>query len=156
MSDLRPDFRRVVTTLHHEEPDRVPLAEISVDYEIMSRFLGRPVTDDDLAAQVEFWTQAGYEYIPLTVGMMRPGAVTRDSQISKVIQEVLLKGTADEGSDEAWDIWKRPRLHTEEDFGCFPWEDAARLDFSKFHEVQALLPEGMKIIAASIAPLNPQ
>lgn len=105
MSDLRPDFRRVVTTLHHEEPDRVPLAEISVDYEIMSRFLGRPVTDDDLAAQVEFWTQAGYDYIPLTVGMMRPGAVTRDSQISKVIQEVLLKGTADEGSDEAWDIW---------------------------------------------------
>jgi len=149
MPDTKPDFRRVVTTVHHEEPDRVPLAEISVDYAIMSRFLGRPVTDDDLAAQVEFWSQAGYDYIPLTVGMMRPGGVTRDSQISKVIQDVLLRGTADEDSDEAWDIWKRPRLHSEEDFASFPWEDAARLDFSKFHEVQALLPEGMKIIAAS-------
>ena len=56
---MRPDFGRVVTTLHHEEPDRVPLAEAAVDYSIMSQFLGRPVVDGDLAAQVDFWTQAG-------------------------------------------------------------------------------------------------
>lgn len=149
MSDIEPDFDRVITTLHHEEPDRVPLVEISVDYEIMSRFLGRAVTDDDLAAQVAFWSQAGYDYIPLTVGMMRPGGVTKDSQISKVIQDVLLADIEDEDGDEAWNVWKQPRIHTEEDFEAFPWEDAARLDFSKFHEVQALLPEGMKIIAAS-------
>ena len=55
MHEGNPDFSRVVTTLKHEEPDRVPLAEVVVDYEIMGRFLGREVTDDDVASQVEFW-----------------------------------------------------------------------------------------------------
>lgn len=148
MPSVEPDFRRVVTTLHHEESDRVPLAEASVDYEIMSQFLGRAVTDGDVASQVEFWSKAGYDYVLLTVGMMRPGGVTKDSQISKVIEEVIVKDEED-ADEDAWDVWKRSRIHTEEDFEAFPWEEAARLDFSKFHEVQAYLPEGMKIIAAS-------
>jgi uroporphyrinogen decarboxylase len=147
--DCRPDFERVISTLHHEEPDRVPLAEAAVDYEIMSQFLGREVTDGDLVSQVEFWSRAGYDYMLLTVGMMRPGRVTEDSQISKVIQHVLLEDTGDEDSDDAWNLWKRPRIHTEEDFDTFPWEEAAKLDFSKFHKVQPHLPDGMKIIATS-------
>lgn len=149
MSGIKPDFSRVVTTLKREEPDRVPLAEVAVDYKIMSQFLGRTVTDDDLASQVEFWSQAGYDYIPLTVGMMRPGRLTKDSQISKVIKDVMLKDIAEKESDEAWDVWRRPRIHTEKDFETFPWEEAAKLEFSKFYEVQAYLPEGMKIIATS-------
>ncbi len=149
MLETTPDFRRVAATLHHEEPDRVPLAEIAVDYEIMSQFLGRSVTDDDVAAQVKFWTQAGYDYVLLTVGMMRPGGVTKDSQISKVLQDVLLQDGSEEDKSESWNVWKRSRIHTEEEFETFPWEEAARLDFSKFHEVQPLLPEGVKIIAAS-------
>ena len=67
---MEPDFNRVVTTLHHEEPDRVPLMEAIVAYEIQSQFLGETVTEDDLASRVEFWAKAGYDYIPLTVGMM--------------------------------------------------------------------------------------
>ena len=149
MSGIAPDFCRVATTLHHEEPDRVPLAEASVDYEIMSQFLGRTVTDDNLSAQVEFWSTAGYDYIPLTVGMMRPGGVTKDSQISHVIQDAILKDSAVEESDEAWNVWLRPWIHTEQDLEAFPWEEAARLDLGRFHEVQALLAEGMKIIAMS-------
>ena len=54
-----PDFNRIAATLHHQEPDRVPLAEAAVDYKIMSRFLGREVRDEDVAGQVEFWRQAG-------------------------------------------------------------------------------------------------
>jgi uroporphyrinogen decarboxylase len=82
MIGVKPDFSRIATTLEHEEPDRVPLAEVVVDYEIMSQFLGYTVADEDVAAQVEFWTKAGYDFIPLTVGVMRPGALqgTRGSQ----------------------------------------------------------------------------
>ena len=69
----KPNFGRVVTTLHHEEPDRVPFAEATVDYKIMSEFLGRTVASDDLATQVQFWARAGYDFIPLTAGMMQPG-----------------------------------------------------------------------------------
>ena len=146
---LTPDFQRVETTLHHDEPDRVPLAEIAIDYSIMSQFLGRPVTDDDVAAQVDFWAGAGYDYILLTAGMMRPGGVTRDSQVSKVIQDAILKDSDEAEDSEAWNVWKHARIHTEEDLEAFPWEEAALLDLSKFHDVQPLLPEGMKIIAAS-------
>ena len=149
MSDIKPDFSRVVTTLQHEEPDRVPLVEAVIGYEIMSRFLGRRVTDDDLASQVEFWSKAGYDYIPLTVGMMQPGQLTKDSQISKVIKDVMLKDTADEDSDEVWSLERMALIHSEEDLETFPWEEAARLDFSKFYGVQPYLPEGMKIIAMS-------
>ena len=148
MSDSVPDFRRVETALHHQEPDRVPLAEVAVHFSIMSRCLRRSVTDDDLAAQVDFWATAGYDYIPLTAGVMRPGGVTKDSQISKVIEEYL-KGTDEEDSADAWNIWAKPRIHTEEDFERFPWDALQRLDLSKFHSVLPHLPEGMRIVATS-------
>jgi len=125
------------------------LVEATVDYEIMSQFLGRTVTGENLVAQVEFWSEAGYDYIPLTVGMMQPGRVTEESEISKVIRDVMLKDTADQEMDGAWSLERRAWIHTEEDFQAFPWREAARLDLSKFHQVQAYLPDGMKIIAMS-------
>jgi len=129
----------------------VPLAEAAVDYSIMSQFLGRPVVDGDLAAQVDFWTQAGYDYVLLSAGMMRPGGLTKDSHISKVVQQSIVDGRSREGGEDeqAWNIWKHPRIHTEADVETFPWQAAAQLDLSKFHRVQAYLPEGMKIIATS-------
>lgn len=114
----------------------------------MSKFLGREVHDDDVAAQVEFWTRAGYDYTLLTVGLMRPGGVTQNSQISKVIQKSLLDHQ-EKQSEDAWNVWKKARIHSPADLDAFPWEEAAQLDFSKFHRVQPYLPEGMKIIATS-------
>ena len=64
-----PDFQRLRTALLGGQPDRVPLAEVAVDYAIMSQFLGRPVTDEDVAGQVEFWTRAGYDYALFTLGL---------------------------------------------------------------------------------------
>ena len=146
MESNRPDFARVEAALHHNELDRVPLAEVAVDYTIMSQFLGRPVTDEDVASQVEFWRLAGYDYALFTLGMMRPGGVTRDSQISKVMSQTLARDDKDE---DAWNLWKKPRIFSEKDFETFPWELAAQVDFSKFVAAQAILPDKMKIIAAS-------
>jgi uroporphyrinogen decarboxylase len=146
METICPDFARVEAALNHTEPDRVPLAEVAVDYAIMSEFLGRPVTDEDVAGQVEFWTQAGYDYSLFTLGMMRPGGVTKDSQISKVMAQTLARDDTDE---DAWNLWKKPRIFSEKDFETFPWDRAAQYDFSKFEAAQAYLPDKMKIIAAS-------
>ena len=77
--------------MRHEEPDRVPLIEALVAYEIQSQFLGRKVEDTDLRSQVEFWARAGYDAMPLTVGMMNPGEVTRESSIFRVVQKTLRK-----------------------------------------------------------------
>ena len=98
-----PDFERIRKIVRHEEPDRVPMLEALVDYPIQSKFLGKEVGEDDLASQLEFWIKAGYDYIPLTVGMMSPGKVTEESAISKVIKEHMLEDSERENED-AWNL----------------------------------------------------
>lgn len=151
MQDTKPNFDRIVATLKHQEPDRVPIIEAVVDYEIMSQFLSKKVTDADIASQVEFWTKAGYDHIPLTVGMMQPGKVTEDSAISKFLRDVVLSDTVDQQKgDQSWNLERRAIILDEKDLESFPWEKSAReLDFSKFYDVQKYLPENMKIIAMS-------
>ena len=148
--EIKPDFDRLKKTVAHIEPDRVPLCEVLIEYPIQSRFLGREVTADDLQAQVEFWAKAGYDFIPLTVGMMSPGRVTEESAISKVIRETMLKDSPEAVQDDkSWNLEYTSFIHTREDFDKFPWELAGNLDFSKLEQVASLLPEGMKVIAVS-------
>jgi uroporphyrinogen decarboxylase len=147
MPFTEPSFDRLMVAVRHGEPDRVPLIEAAIDYQIMSQFLGKEVREDDIALQVEFWLQAGYDYIPLTVGMMEPGMVTSRSPISAVIKERI--GSAGSHDESSWNLEQRSFIHTEADFEDFPWEEAARLDLSKFYEVQKYLPHGMRIIALS-------
>ena len=147
--DFKPDFERIRKTAHHEEPDRVPLVEALIDYQIQSQFLGQEVTPDDLESQVAFWTKAGYDFIPLTVGMMQPGKVTKESKISKVIREVMLADSPDADQDESWNLEITSFIKTREDFEKFPWEVAAELDFESLHKAKNLLPEGMKVVALS-------
>lgn len=147
MREPKPDFDRMVATLAHREPDRVPLVEAIISWEIMSQFLGRPVTDEDIAAQVEFFATAGYDFIPISVSMLNPGGVTKDSHIAKVISRMMLDDEAED--DEGWNLEKRSWIHDERDFERFPWDEASALGFEKFHDVQRHLPDGMKIVALS-------
>ena len=142
----QPNFERLKRAIGHEEPDRVPLIEALVAYEIQSAFLGRKVEDSDLKSQVEFWVNAGYDSIPLTVGMMSPGEVTRESSIYGVVQKTLQK----EGEEVIpWNIEENGVISAPDDYDRFPWEEAAKLNFRKFYDVQTYLPEGMKILACS-------
>jgi uroporphyrinogen decarboxylase len=146
---IKPDFEHFRNVVTHGEAEHVPLCEVLVEYPIQSKFLGRQVTADDLGAQLEFWIKAGYDFIPLTVGMMTPGKVTTESAISKVIREVMLKDSPDADKEESWSLEHTSFINNRKDFERFPWEIAAKLDFSKFHEIKDILPEGMKVIAVS-------
>lgn len=147
--EIKPDFEQFRKVVNHQEADRVPLCEVLIEYPIQSQFLGREVTADDLESQLEFWIRAGYDFIPITVGMMTPGKVTTESAISKVIREVMLKDSPDADKEEAWSLERTSFINNREDFERFPWEIAAKLDFTKFHEIEDILPEGMKVIAVS-------
>ena len=147
--DLRPDFNRFLAAVRHKETDRVPLGEVLIDYSIQSKFLGRNVTADDLAGQVEFWAKAGYDYIPITVSMMSPGKVTEESKITRVLKEMVLREKPGTTDPKAWNLEMTSFIHERPDLEKFPWEAAADIDFSKLHEVKRLLPEGMKVIAVS-------
>ncbi|MDR1922252.1 MAG: hypothetical protein LBS31_11005 [Candidatus Adiutrix sp.] len=143
-----PDWNRVVKAVRFEEPDRVPLCEVLIAYEIQSQFLGRLVEPDDLAAQVEFWSKAGYDFIPINIGMMEPGKVTANSHISKILKKIAA-GDDQSAGESGWNLEVASFIHTFEDFEAFPWDQAAALDFSKLIEAASLLPPGMKAIGVS-------
>lgn len=147
--DLRPDFNRFLAAVNHRETDRVPLGEILIHYSIQSKFLGRTVTADDLAGQVEFWSKAGYDFIPVTVSMMSPGKVTEESRITRVLKEKVLREKPGTTDPNAWNLEMTSFIHERPDLDTFPWEAAADIDFSKLHAIKELLPEGMKVIAIS-------
>ncbi|HDY87080.1 MAG TPA: hypothetical protein ENH82_03065 [bacterium] len=147
--EFKPDFERIRKTVRHEEPDRVPLCEVLIEYPIQSRFLGRRVNPDDLDAQVEFWTKAGYDFIPITVGMMTPGKVTEESSISRFIRETMVKDSSVADDNKSWNLEYTSFINNRSDFDKFPWDIAARVDFGSLQDVKYILPDGMKVIAVS-------
>lgn len=140
-----PNFDRLIRTVTRQEPDRVPLVEAFVDYAVMSKFLGKAVNSDDIESQVEFWYRAGYDYVPVVVGMMTPGKVTDDSPISRVIRDSLCKN----GDEKSWNLEYTSFIRDRADFEKFPWDVAAEIDASKLRRVAAILPGGMKIVLIS-------
>ena len=148
---LKPDFERLKAVVNHQEADRVPFFEALIDYSIQSQYLGRDVKPDDLASQVEFWSSAGYDFIPITVGMMEPGEVTKESAISKVIDQMVLdaEDRSEDQEDKAWSLEYHSFINDRSDFDTFPWETLAELNFDKFDRVKNNLPDGMKVIAIS-------
>ncbi len=147
--EIKPNFERFRKVVLGQEADRVPLSEILVEYPIQSRFLGREVTADDVEAQVEFWTEAGYDYAPISVSMMTPGKVTQESKITRVLREMVLKENPDETDPKAWNLEFTSFIHDRDDFYKFPWEAAAETDFGQLEAIENLLPKGMKVIAVS-------
>jgi len=148
--EITPDFDgRFKKVVNHQEADRVPLCEVLIAYPIQSQFLGREVAPDDIKAQVEFWSTAGYDFIPIPVSMMTPGGVTTESKITRVLREKVQRERPEETDPKAWNLEVTSFIHEREDFESFPWEAAAELDFTHLNEAEGLLPDGMKIIAVS-------
>lgn len=149
MDHCKPDFQRFLNAVNHKEADRVPLSEVLISREIQGQFLGRKVGQNDLAAQVEFWARAGYDYIPIPVSLMTPGQVTNDSKITRVLKEMVLKKNPNETDDRAWNLEYTSFIEDRASFEEFPWEAAAEIDLRNIREVGQYLPDGMKAIAVS-------
>lgn len=149
--ERKPDFNRILKAIKHEESDRVPLCELLIDYSHQSRFLGKNVTAEDIDLQINFWSSAGYDFIPITVGMMPPGKVTKDSPIVKVIREIMLKDSPNAEQEKSWNIelGDKSFINSRSDFEVFPWELAGKFDFSAIEKAGNYLPDGMKVIAMS-------
>jgi uroporphyrinogen decarboxylase len=69
--EIKPDYRRLLKTIRHEEPDRVPLAEFQVDTPVMDQFMGRPVRD--VEDRIAFQAAAGFDFIYLRANYDYPG-----------------------------------------------------------------------------------
>ena len=145
----KPDFNRFVKAAKHREADRVPMCEAVIGYGIQSRFLGKEVAPDDLKSQIEFWTKAGYDFVPISVSLMNPGKVTEESGITKLLKKMVLEKDPGETDPKAWNLELSSFIHEREDFDRFPWDAASDLDFSALERAGELIPDGMKVIAIS-------
>jgi len=136
------DFARLLMAIDHKEPDRVPLVETLVSYKIQSEFLGEEVCENDLKARVKFWKKAGYDYIPLDLGLLQAGEINEDSKIIKALG--IKEDSAKEDS-----LKKISVIKEDEDFYSIDWGKISRISDKEFHDVKDFLPKKMKVIAVS-------
>jgi len=134
------DFGRLEQALLlRGEPDRVPLAEVTIDQAIKDAFVGRPVRD--VESEVAFWSSAGYDYVPVKIGLH-----TFDDPRRKRENVV---GEEDYQRREWLDELKGP-ISTLEEFESFPWpEEVGCVDDVtgvSLDEISEYLPPGVKVI----------
>jgi len=145
-----PDFERVLAALRREEPDRVPLGEFLVDPPAKEAFLGKHVGDSliradeyDVAADVEFWHTAGYDYMHLApnyLGLFEGGWNIQESDYS----------VYDDGPvQKAWMEEHTSVLRTPQDVAEYPWPSAQDVDLSDIVRAGELLPEGMMLTSGT-------
>ena len=129
--ELKPNYRRLLTTINHEEPDRVPMMEFLVDPPLKEAVLGRPV--ETVADEVEFWHTAGYDYAFLWPLYDMPG-----------LTNVMLD--FDEENPESIESMEHGVIRCMADVEAYPWPDAESFDFSDWVEAARILPAGMGIM----------
>ncbi len=143
-STVSPNFDRLRQALLLQgEPDRVPLAEVYIDTAVKSAFLGRAV--DDLAAQVEFYATAGYDFVELRqgLGLKMSEALPQAARVAVSNYSVFAEGA----QERTWAEEGRGLITNRAELAAFPWPDPEALDYSPFETAGNYLPRGMKVIA---------
>jgi uroporphyrinogen decarboxylase len=139
----KPDFQRVITAVRGEEPDRIPVMELDVDSPVKSAFLGKRTTTvgDDL----EFWYQAGYDYIYQRPNYDFAGVTPNASVGTPLRMKAQMEMRSDDAktSSDSGDI----RISVDEDYERYPWPDPDSVDFSNMHFIAENLPPGMGVIS---------
>jgi uroporphyrinogen decarboxylase len=137
------NFTRVRTCLMLEgRPDRVPLCELHVDREVKEAFLGHTI--ESAQDEVDFWIAAGYDYVPLSAGLLNVGGVLSGEATMRKEHRYTVYG---EGTREVtWAAEGIGVITNREQFEAFPWPDPEAVDLTHLEEVAALLPEQMRVI----------
>jgi len=138
-----PDFGRLRTALLcRGKPDRVPICELHVDREVKEAFLGRPIRT--AADEVAFWYQAGYDFVPLSAGLLEVGGVLSGEATQRARHQYTVYG---DGSREVtWAAEGEGVLGSWEAFERFPWPEPEAIGLSHLEAVAAELPAGMQLI----------
>jgi uroporphyrinogen decarboxylase len=148
--NLKPDFNRFLTALTlRGEPDRVPLAEASIDYDVKCAFLGRPI--QGIPDEVEFWLKAGYDFVPIQGGFREvfwPHYLSNKKGAEGMTRKLQGDYTVYQGgtTTRAWAPEGKGLITNWEEFRAFPWPRAEDLDYSIIQDLKPHLPPGMKAV----------
>jgi len=136
---FKPDYRRLLKTIRHEEPDRVPLADFQADTALKDRFMGKPVrTIED---HVEFQAAAGFDFIYLRANYDYPGTTPVSSTgTMRSFQYSIAPDSETVGTFGAGP------LQTRADLDKIEWPDPQTVDVSDMLRAAEVLPDGLGII----------
>jgi|GEM_PF-4276564 len=154
---VAPDFDRIrKTLLLRGEPDRVPIMESHVDRDVKGAFLGRPVRD--LSDEVEFWMTAGYDFVPMGIGMrtairaatgmVQTGVDSTDFSGALKTHKARYSVFEDDERERAWAEDGTGIIAGRAEFESIRWPDPDAMDYSPFESVKDHLPPGAKVIAS--------
>ena len=144
---VQPDYRRLLTTIRREEPDRVPLAELGVDTPVKEAFMGRAVRD--VRDEVAFWARAGYDYLYLRPDYEYLGA---PPIVATGTPRAWEASAADHDAESISTTLVGP-VQALADVDNYPWPDPEAVDCSNLEEAATLLPASMASFPASGASL---
>ncbi len=148
-----PDFENLKRALLCQgEPDYVPLFEGTIAEDIKSQYLGRPVRG--LEDEVEFCMQAGYDFVPLTIGLRQTlrGETTGIMGTKKVETSVLKAAEGnynpftEESNTRMWAEHGQGVICDEASFEAFPWPEADSFSYDTVEKLGKLLPDGAQAI----------
>jgi len=136
---IRLDYQRLLKTIRHEEPDRVPLAELEVDTPVKEKFMGRPIRE--VEDQVAFRAAAGFDFIYLRADYEFPGAPPPVATATPTAWEWSAAPESESVSTT------RPGpVQTLADLDAYAWPHPQTVDASNLARAAAVLPPGMGII----------
>jgi len=136
----KPDFERYMTALHCQEPDRVPLGDWHVDQRPKEAFMSRKLVT--LKDHVEFWYQAGFDYVATSSGILEPVRAPEGLAVKG-------EGVHTEYGDKVSREWAHEHegvITNWEQFEKYPWPSVDEFDLSKWDALDQILPSGMKAI----------
>jgi uroporphyrinogen decarboxylase len=145
------NFRNAV--LCHREPRRVPQFDGTVAETIKARLLGRPILG--IEDEVDFWMAAGYDYVPLTIGLRQTiRGEQRGIMGDARLHTKLLKPV--EAPYNPFEKGPNTRMWAEEGSGViadqasfddFDWPDPDRsYPYQTLEKLGKLLPDGAKAV----------
>lgn len=133
---MRPNIEQFKKTLKRGKADYVPICELGIHPRIREKFLGRPI--QSLKDHVDFWYQAGYDYIKL-----QPRADFNPAKIG-LTSEKSFKEDGTLGYN--WASEGKGIISSEEDFERYQFPNANDFGYEDFETVKKYLPEGMGVI----------
>jgi len=135
-----------------------------VHRDVKSAFLGKPVTD--IASEAEFAVAAGYDFLPVAVGLQRFFGLGTHSyygqQASFASKKPALKAKSarysvftDAEEERGWAEEGVGNITNLEEFESFAWPSDKDFDFSPFEAAEQHLSPRMKVVATVAGTFTP-
>ncbi len=133
---MRPDIGTFINTLRRHPATYIPVAELGVHPLVKEHLIGHPVAT--LADEVQFWYQAGYDYVKLQPGAdFDPGKRGPTANVTYHPDGSVLR---------KWASGKKGAITSAEDLERYLFPSETDFDYSRFEEIRGLLPEGLGVV----------